>query len=217
MLSGGFTLLFGTSITTQVPKEGVGLDLIFFEIWICGGGKERWHFFWDQRNEVKSQKKWSPIQVPKEVRKGLLLGSRFVANQWLTLLVLGSHHKSRFQKKWGQIQVPNQVMKGLLLRLVFVVEGGRAHMHKLRSQKVKKGPLLGLEFVMEGGRPKRGGSGGVESLGGYLVMAYITGERAFWEPFVMRIEMTTFIHEESHKTKAPWNNKVKNWVLKKIV
>lgn len=38
-------------------------------------------------------------------------------------------------------------------------------MHKLRSQKVKKGALLRLEFVMEGGRPKRGGSGGVESLG----------------------------------------------------
>jgi hypothetical protein len=70
-------------------------------------------------------------------------------------------------------------MKGLLLRLVFVVEGGRAHMHKLRSQKVKKGPLLRLEFVMEGRRPKRGGSDGVESLGGYLVMAYITGGRAF--------------------------------------
>jgi len=70
-------------------------------------------------------------------------------------------------------------MKGLLLRLVFVVEGGKAHMHKLRSQKVKKGPLLGLEFVMEGGRPKRGGSGGVEALGGYLVMGYITGGRAF--------------------------------------
>ncbi len=50
---------------------------------------------------------------------------------------------------------------------------------KLRSQKVKKGPLLRLEFVIEGGRPKRRGSGGVESLGGYLVMAYITGGRAF--------------------------------------
>jgi len=32
----------------------------------------------------------------------------------------------------------------------------------------------------------------------------------------MRIEMITFIHEESHKTKAPWNNKGKKWVLKKI-
>jgi hypothetical protein len=29
LLSRGFTLLFGTSITTQVPKEGVGLVLIF--------------------------------------------------------------------------------------------------------------------------------------------------------------------------------------------
>jgi hypothetical protein len=38
-------------------------------------------------------------------------------------------------------------------------------------------------------------------LGGYLVMAYIIGGRTFWEPFVMRIEMTTFIHEESHKNK----------------
>jgi hypothetical protein len=51
-------------------------------------------------------------------------------------------------------------------------------------------------------------------LGGYLVMGYITGGRAFWEPLVMRIEMTIFIHEESHKTKGPWDNKGKNWVKK---
>jgi hypothetical protein len=100
MLSRGFTLLFGTSITTQVPKEGVGLVLIFFEIWICGGGKERWHFFWDQRNEVESQKKWSPIQLPKEARKGLLLRSRFVANQRLTLLCFGIT---------PQIKIPKEV------------------------------------------------------------------------------------------------------------
>jgi hypothetical protein len=32
---------------------------------------------------------------------------------------------------------------------------------------------------MEGGLPKRRGSGGVKALGGYLVMGYITGGRAF--------------------------------------
>jgi hypothetical protein len=70
MLSGGFTLIFRTSITTHIPKEGVGLVLIFFEIWNCGGGKERWHFFWDQRNEVKSQKEVKPNPTPKRSEEG---------------------------------------------------------------------------------------------------------------------------------------------------